>query len=254
MAESCKSVVSFVGFHKSGGLRGLLDTNFPVVQVFTGSPRSSRFEPFSIPDQSFRTVILHGPFVTSFLKPNVDFSRKYLFQATSYALRKGIRYLVFHPGGIADGQSEAEAKRVLIGLMNEWERYYQGEDITLCLENKCGGAKDIANFAFLASLVVDLPEHVKLCFDTEHAYASGHLNLWEPLIQKIGVIHLNSIPQEVMEGSRVDRHSSTLLKISKNQDILLKIARTARDYNIPCVLERDEELVGEDLEFLKENL
>ena len=74
-----------------------------------------------------------------------------------------------------------------------------------------------SKFESIISFVKDMNKPwLKVCYDDEHAFAAGWLSLVAGEFDisdypEIGLVHLNSIPFEVVRGSRLDRHSDTTI-------------------------------------------
>lgn len=238
-----------------------------VVQVFTGNPRSLHFTPVELRVPENVTAILHGPFVVSCCRAPGDSlfraSMRYLMEVAEYANRVGIKKIVTHIGGPTQGYENRE-KECLKAFLDQWnyncwERQW---GIELCLENDAGSkaGRTIGSVEVLSRAVKYFKSpNIKLCFDTEHAWAYGlepTPELIDQLLPYLGVIHLNSLPKNVAKGSHLDRHSETLLSSTHESQIpnLLAIAERAIANDIPCVLERDLALADMDLEFLRESL
>ena len=89
---------------------------------------------------------------------------------------------------------------------------------------------------------IDSPR-IRMCFDSEHAYANGmDLNNSKRLMQIadiIEVVHFNSIPSNVIQGGHLDRHSETLLEECKEGiSYIMNVYNYLYDGNRPFILER----------------
>jgi hypothetical protein len=91
-----------------------------------------------------------------------------------------------------------------------------------------------------------------ICFDTNHAYGSGfNRKIWLDFIESCDVIHFNPIPDFMVIGNCQDRHSQFLLKDSKEQNLLKKLARKAKRLSKPMILENTPDLIGYNLTTLR---
>lgn len=204
------------------------------------------------------SIVLHGPFVNGFLTNSSwwDISFRYLAKVTEYSIRNKIRYMVFHPGGLADSQNVEEGKNRLTLLIERWGALFNSSDIIFCLENKAGGKKDICTCSILVEVLGRVPDclNVALCLDTQHAWAAGELKEvvanWSLYRELTRVVHLNSVPPGNLYGGRKDNHSSTRLR-DTDQDAKSCIDFFLRggilDARTPVILERQLSLVPDDV-------
>ena len=172
----------------------------------------------------------------------------------------GARYIVTHVGAISPNQTKS-AQEVLYNFCMDWLEATNNHKTILCLECDAGSKKGTkkGSLSLLFNFVSRLNHpRIRICFDTEHAYANG-FNLDSNKIdyllesQFVSVVHLNSIPNEVELGSHLDRHTSTRITEGKEQDRIKYIYEKAKLLSIPCILERDINLVKDDIKYLEGN-
>lgn len=213
-------------------------------------------------DSCGETLVLHGPFVNSFLTNDDskwERAYKYLADVTEYAIRNKIKYLCFHPGGIADNQTAEEGEERLKAFISRWHSYYCTSGVIFCLENKAGGPKDICTCSVLKRVLEQLPDclNVAMALDTQHSWASGELKevveQWPAYRELVRVVHLNSVPLGNKYGGRKDSHSDTRLQDTDPEakpfiDFFLQDGII--DARTPVILERDISLVEDDVLYI----
>ena len=94
-----------------------------------------------------------------------------------------------------------------------------------------------------------------MCWDTEHAFANGFdlsdISLVEETLQVSSVVHLNSVPLNVVRGGHLDRHSDTLIEDGQEVKSLIEIAKLCEQRGIPTILERDKDISLQDYHFVE---
>ena len=217
------------GFYRS--IERAVQDECEAFQIFTGPPGR-----WTIPEvdpsaaHAFRKVLLandalpvvvHGVYLINPASPDPD-----LWVRSLMALRKeyarcralGVDSLVIHPGSHRDTSVEKGIHRAAEMFRTILEEESGGANILL--ENTAGSGSSVGNsFSQLASIreLIGLPDRVKFCFDTAHAFAAGYdmrddKDLQETLkkidgeagLENIRAVHLNDSMKEL--GSRVDRH------------------------------------------------
>lgn len=257
--DSVASITENVGLYRLEG--------HGVFQVFMGSPQrynepSVGYMKLLVEKFSEAEFVIHSPYWVTMGNP---VSKAYA-QTLKYSIRMshvmnslGIKRYVSHVGsrGELDANSSIKALR---NLCLQWLDQTEGDDTILCLENDAGsknGTK-IGSIKALESVIrnIDSPR-VRMCFDTEHAYANGFdlsdtKRLGE-LSDIIEVVHLNSIPHNVVKGGHLDRHSETTIEDCKEgHDYLNGVLNILYDGIRPFILERgDMSIVKKDIEFLR---
>lgn len=257
-----------------GGLKALKDKiesndgTEQVYQIFLGSPQRlmpdnlDAFAGMRVPDNI--KVVAHGPFVYSLVcSPTESLWRaslKACVACSQFCNQVGIKYYVVHPGGIKPYQDKKSGYLALLNFVFKYLEMTWGLDTILSLENDPGSStgRKITDVNLLYKAVKEISDpRVRITYDTEHAYASGFnisdMDKLVKLMDYVSVVHMNSVPKEVKFGSHLDRHSSTRITESKDDlaDVLKHISQYAASRNIIQILERDRELVSDDISFLE---
>lgn len=255
ISTSREGLQSSLLYYKNKGLSNL--------QIFASSPRRfevSPVQPFSIPDLN---IVVHGPFVVSLVKDDAQHycrSLKCLINLSKVCSTINSKYLVTHIGGIKEGQSFESGVKTLINFCMDWVSSTEDDGTILCLETDPGSStgRKIGSLTLLYKVVSYLNHpRIKICLDTEHSFANGFdLNNYQVKYlldsNQVAVIHLNSIPSNVKQGGHLDRHSDCLIKDGQHSDRILYTYKIAKEYNIPCILERSLELGLQEFYDLKE--
>lgn len=239
-----------------------------VFQVFVGSPRTLQVPSFTDlalfkkrhPEVE---VIVHMPYVVNLCKNN---SEKCYINTLSYMIRVakeldkiGINYMVTHIGGRSKEQSIKDSTMQIWNFCQKWLMSTMECKIKLCLENDSGSkANTKMGHMNVLSLVVRRVNdpRIRMCFDSEHAYAAGFnttdVELMKSFKDVISVVHLNSVPAEVVAGGHLDRHSSTSFYDSKVSPI--PVLEVFDDGDFPFIMEVESPVfMKSNLEWLKEN-
>jgi endonuclease IV len=214
-------------------------------------------------------LIIHSSFLTSFVKHPMekqciygrDYARK-IAEISSW--NDMIIYYVCHLGKIPKDMTSQQAMLNLIENMNILKRdlgsITAGYNFKLCLENDVGSkGKPKTNCAhgllIFKENFADDYEWLSLCFDTEHAYASGFSNkYWRRFLNHTSVIHFNPIPQHIEKGKHLDRHGAFLLKDSKNINVLKKVYEIGSKKKLPMILENESlELIVANMKYIKKH-
>ena len=226
-----------LGAHVSaaGGIDKAIDRAVGIgaetIQVFASSPRAWKFKPIAEDKAlSFRekaaaagieATFLHGSYLVNIGgKPeHVAKSVASLTNHMGAAAQLGARGVIFHSGshkGVGFDAVLGQAADALAQVLDNTD-----DDVQLIIENCAGmGAQIGASFAELGRLIkaVDSPR-LKICLDTEHAFAAGY-NIADPEgiqsamaefdeeigLDRLVVVHANDAKVEF--GSGVDRHEN----------------------------------------------
>lgn len=178
--------------------------------------------------ESGAEIVFHGPFWQVLTRPHKmnKLSLRAIHEHFDCLRLVGGRSLVIHPGGLGnlknpeDSVTAVQSVDFLYKLMvNLAPRIPEG--MTLYLENtpgSKGGTKGLLTAEIsqvVSMLTASGVKNIKLCYDTEHSYAAGESReLVAGYLEQAGLIHLNSVPSEVMFGSHLDRHSDCPLSQS----------------------------------------
>lgn len=178
----------------------------------------------------------------------------------------GIEYIVFHPGAHMGAGIEAGCATVAQSLNTALESR-PDHKVKLVVEITAGQGSTVGHtFEQIADILsqVHSPERMGVCFDTQHAFASGYdirtaegwnevMNEFDRVIglEQLLVFHLNDSKRQL--NDRVDRHQ----KIGEGHLGLLPfwcMVNDSRFENIPAILETpvdDESEYGEEIELLQ---
>lgn len=274
--DNTSKIPYLVGFHVGGGLETFKEKlplmykeGYRLFQIFLSSPRSlgfpdlkklKKFLEIAPPGTTF---IVHGPFCISLVSDPVgrvwQNTLRYYINASAACEYLGIRNIVTHIGSVSNGQGKKSGFYNLVNFCYKWLERTHGHKTILNLENSAGSknGRRIGSVALLYNAVkmIDHPR-IRLCFDVEHAYANGFDIDDDAKIDKVleytNVVHLNAIPENVVKGGHLDRHSYTLIKESKNgPDEIVNIGKKAFLRNIPIILERrGDHILVEDFSYL----
>jgi deoxyribonuclease IV len=227
-----------IGMHLHTG-RGLDKTvesikalQLQAIQIFTGNPSAWRSAPIdaqataafkrSLEELDVRPAMSHAMYLINLASPNPNFqkkSREALIAELVRAEAYGCHYVVVHVGSHMGQGAQAGIDRVVAALDHVLST--ATGSATCLLENSAGGGAYVgASFEDLAQILGRLPEHAErlgVCFDTAHAYASGHddasaegmrrtLNQLTAIIPatRIRACHCNDTT--VALGGKADRH------------------------------------------------
>ncbi|MFQ6606624.1 MAG: deoxyribonuclease IV, partial [Fidelibacterota bacterium] len=232
--------MGLIGAHVStaGGIhrapeRGT-EINADAIQIFTANqnqwnPRqptreeSRRFQSAMKKEQP-RVVLSHDSYLINLGSPEeikLRRSREAFLAEIERCTFAGIPYLVFHPGSHRGSGEEACLKTIVQSV--DW-CLQQRPDATVCLlvENTAGQGTNVGYlFEHIAYILnhVQQPQHMGVCFDTQHAFAAGYdvrtdkgwdrvLNQFDANIglDKLKAFHVNDSQKGL--GSRVDRHAN----------------------------------------------
>jgi len=265
-----------LGFHIGGGVYDIIEeTNWYIknkqifwYQMFLTNPRMSK-----LPDDvKIKTLnkegspeanfIVHSPYLVNLLDTEskmFNWTVKYTKSMSDVCDRYGIKYYVTHLGACKDANSEIIGLMTLIDFCKDFVHSTKGQKTILCLECDAGASTgrkigSIDNLIEVINKVGD--DRVKMCYDTEHAYANGFDVTDRELNKKVldftVVVHLNSIPEEVVKGNHLDRHSKTLLADCKEGTGFIEdLVKICTNKSIPMILERDSKsIILGDIDFV----
>jgi endonuclease IV len=237
-----------------------------VYQIFLGSPRRYEYPNASDLEGIDKDIVVHCPYWTQLAREAYEkayiSTLDYTVKLAHEMQKVGQKYIVIHVGARPSDMTIARGMDCIKGFCERWLFATMDTDVILCLENDSGSKKGtkMGSVKVLETVINDINStRVRMAFDTEHAYANGfdlsntdRLKQIEPLV---AVVHFNSIPDYVGRGSHVDRHTSTKFSESKNGiKYLHNVYRELYDGVRPFIMEIDENLAEENLEFLKQFL
>jgi len=227
-----------LGAHQSiaGGLHRALErarsAGCEAVQIFTRSAR--QWAARVLPEDEVRAfvaararsgiaaVLAHDCYLFNLAAPVAPLrerSVRELIAELERCERLGIPYLVSHPGAHC-GAGEEDGIRLAARSLGEVLTACRGFSATIALENTAGQGTQLGwRFEQLGRLCAEARdgERLRLCLDTEHAFAAGHdlrsaagyttmIELLDAAvgIERVVAFHLNDARCEL--GGRLDRH------------------------------------------------
>lgn len=251
------------GYHIEGGqvlgsaLQATAQVGFTSAQIFLGNPRMMDFKrPSSVQIELFKTVkrdfgmkvYVHAPYVLhAFAKPeNKIKNDQYVTKAVEFATELDCDGYVLHMGG-TKWYSEDQYFVLALEL---FDNLPTGAHCPILFENCASGNSMSGDLASIVDLISKLQANqctVGLCLDTLHAWAYGYdytkpegfakITDWS-VVSKLQLIHLNSGPEEVLCGSKYDRHAGLMegtIPIQFFTNFLKAIP------GIPTIVERETE-------------
>lgn len=257
-----------IGAHvsASGGLftcfKRASDIGAEAIQIFGASPRQWRVK---LPDADIVSefhkehkvynnmpVYLHAAYLVNLATPKEDLWQKSVDNLAAHftiANMLGAKGLVFHLGSFKGWTKEEGLENMVKGMHAVLKKVPEGPSY-LIMENSSGGGDkiggDISDIGVLFEKVNS--DRVKVCLDTQHAYAAGAISDYNEANIKsfiancdkafgwdaVDVLHLNDSKTE--NGSCVDRHENIgegLIGLNGFQ----LLAKQEKAQKIPWVLE-----------------
>ncbi len=213
--------------------------------------------------------VIHAPYIINFgsSKPStfhgsISIIRGELERGTVL----GAKYVMFHPGSFKDLGQEEGIQQVKKGLVEVLEGY---DGTTQLLIEISAGAGAVAGDTFeeLAQLMEPLVKFRTfggVCFDTQHAFASGYdirnektatdvFNAFDSIIglEYFKMSHVND--SKVEFGSHKDRHEHIGAGFIGTNGFTYFLAELRRrNLDIPLILETEHDKVAADIALLKE--
>jgi len=227
-----------LGAHEStlGGLptvfeRGKVDGCL-AIQVFTKSGSQWRDPPLDAAEvAAFRgareaaghpAVLAHASYLINLCGTNADFVTRSKDSLVAEVLRSsalGVDFVVLHPGAHMGTGEETGIKHIVEALDEVLDRT-KGASSRILLENTAGQGSTLGHsFEQVGAILgsVHDPGRLGVCFDTQHAFASGYdartaagyARVWEEFDANVpkgslAAFHLNDSKKPL--GSRIDRH------------------------------------------------
>lgn len=202
------------------------------VQIFTKSSRQWTSKPLSKDEiVNFRTakettgftiVVAHDSYLYNFAAPDEALRKKSvkgLIDEMERCEALGVAYLIAHPGAHV-GAGETAGMKTIAKSLNEMHKACPGYTTKLALEITAGQGSHLGYRFEQIRQIIDAtkaPERLRVCFDTEHAFAAGYdLRTAEGYertftefdetigLDRLVAFHLNDAKKDL--GCRVDRH------------------------------------------------
>ncbi|HLH77582.1 MAG TPA: deoxyribonuclease IV [Candidatus Binataceae bacterium] len=216
------------------GLRRGQEVGCQCIQIFTKSARQWASKPYSEEEigafrENQRTsgiaiVIAHDSYLLNLGAPDERLRQRSVagfIDELNRCEALGIPNLVAHPGSHV-GSGEAAGIAAIARSIDQAHRACAGFKVRVTLEITAGQGTNLGyNFSQMAQIFdsVQESERLRLCFDTEHAFAAGYdLRTQEGYDQtfaeldeaiglgRLAAFHLNDSKKPL--GSRVDRHEA----------------------------------------------
>jgi deoxyribonuclease-4 len=202
------------------------------VQLFTKSSRQWISKPLSREEiENFHTalravgfpvVVAHGSYLYNLAAPAAGLRQKSvdgLIDDMTRCEALGIAYLIVHPGAHM-GAGEVAGIKTIAQSVDTLHSACPGYKTRLALEITAGQGSHLGyRFHHLRQIIdaTAAPERLRVCFDTEHAFAAGYdlrtaegyAQTFAEFDEEIGLdllvaFHLNDAKKDL--GCRVDRH------------------------------------------------
>jgi deoxyribonuclease-4 len=282
MTHPRKSSRPLLGAHESiaGGIGEALIRGKQVgcecVQIFTKSSRQWASKPLSKEEiDTFKgnkiktgitTVIAHDSYLVNLGAPDEAMRKKSvkgIIDELERCEALGVPTLVAHPGSHV-GTGEENGIKTIAKSIDEAHAACKGFEVKVALEITAGQGSTLGcNFQQMARIIDAVKENdrLRLCFDTEHAFASGYdirspegyENTFSELDKYIGIkrlvaFHLNDSIKDF--NSKVDRHTH-IGKGFIGLDAFRRLLNDKRFFGLPMCLETPK---GPDLKEDIENL
>jgi deoxyribonuclease IV len=268
MTHPRKSSRPLLGAHESiaGGIGEALIRGKQVgcecVQIFTKSSRQWASKPLSKEeidtfkrnkiDTGITTVIAHDSYLVNLGAPDEQMRKKSVkgfIEELERCEALGVPTLVAHPGSHV-GTGEENGIKTIAKSIDEAHAACKGFEVKVALEITAGQGSTLGcNFQQMARIIDAVKENdrLRLCFDTEHAFASGYdirtpegyENTFSELDKYIGIkrlvaFHLNDSVKDF--NSKVDRHTH-IGKGFIGLDAFRRLLNDKRFFGLPMCLE-----------------
>jgi deoxyribonuclease IV len=246
------------------------------IQIFTKSSRQWASKPYTKEEiEKFKrnqtetgiaTVIAHDSYLVNLGAPDEAMrtkSVKGFIDELNRCEALGVPILVAHPGAHVGSGIENGIKTIAKSI-NGAHAACKGFKVKVALEITAGQGSNLGhNFEQMAQIFVAVTENerLRLCFDTEHAFAAGYdirtpegyENTFGELdkyigIKKVAAFHLNDSIKDF--HSRVDRHQH-IGKGFIGLDAFRRLLNDERFFGLPMCLETPK---GDDMKEDLENL
>ncbi len=234
------------------------------IQIFTKSSRQWRAKPYTEEDiATFRRnqretgiamVIAHDSYLLNLGAPNEELRKKSVAGFIDEMERceaLGVPYLVAHPGSHV-GSGEETGIKTIAKSIDETQAACKGFEVKIALEITAGQGSNLGyKFEQIAQMIDSTREsdRLRLCFDTEHAFAAGYDIASEEGyertmaeldkhvgIKRVVAFHLNDSLKPF--NSHVDRHEH-IGKGHIGKEAFRRLLHDPRFFGLPMCLETD---------------
>ncbi len=246
------------------------------IQIFTKSSRQWASKPFSeaeiatfkrnLRETGIKMVIAHDSYLVNLGAPDDALrikSVKGFVDELERCEALGVPFLVAHPGSHV-GSGEEQGIKTIAKSIDEAHARCKGFTTKIALEITAGQGSNLGyTFQQMGQIfdAVTENERLRLCFDTEHAFAAGYdLRTDEEYektfalldehigLKKIAAFHLNDATKPI--NSRIDRHQH-IGQGFIGLDAFRRLLNDKRFFGIPMCLETPK---GPDMKEDVENL
>ena len=250
------------------------------IQIFTKSSRQWKAKPYSEEDiatfkrnqreTGIETVIAHDSYLLNLGAPNEELRKKSVAAFIDELERceaLGVPHLVAHPGSHV-GSGEANGIANIAKSIGEAHHACKGFKVKVALEITAGQGSNLGyKFEQIAQMIDAAKEgdRVRLCFDTEHAFAAGYEITTEEGyertfaeldkhvgLKRVVAFHLNDSLKSF--NSHVDRHEH-IGKGHIGKETFRRLLHDSRFFGLPMCLETDPgpdmKDIAKDLETLR---
>jgi deoxyribonuclease-4 len=238
------------------------------IQIFTKSSRQWACKPYTEEEiaqyrenqktTGIKKVIAHDSYLLNLGSPDVVLRQRSILAFIDEMERcenLGISNLIAHPGSHV-GSGEDQGIKTIASSLNEVHQACPGYRVKVTLEITAGQG---SNLGYCFEHIVRMfdatreSERLRVCFDTEHAFAAGYdirsIEFDEAIgIERLAAFHLNDSKKEF--NSRVDRHEH-IGKGHIGVEAFRLLMNDERFWGVPMCLETPK---GLDLAEDRENL
>jgi deoxyribonuclease IV len=202
------------------------------VQIFTKSSRQWASKPLSKDEiaafhatkrmTGLSPVVAHDSYLYNFAAPDEALRKRSvngLIDEMERCEALGVAYLIAHPGAHV-GAGEAAGIATIAKSIDEMHKACPGYTTKLAIEITAGQGSNLGYRFQQVQQIIDAtkaPERLRVCFDTEHAFAAGYdlraadgyARTFAEFDETVGLdllvaFHLNDAKKDL--GCRVDRH------------------------------------------------
>lgn len=199
-------------------------------------------------------VLAHSSYLINLCAPDSELltrSKEALVAEVTRSSALGIDFVVLHPGAHVGAGEEVGLRRVSESLDEVLEKT-RGASARILIENTAGQGTTLGHrLEHIGAILEEVGDRERLgvCFDTQHAFASGYdartaegyANLWEAFdanvgLGKIQAFHLNDSKKPL--GSRIDRHEH-IGEGCIGVNLFWRLVNDPRFASVPAVLETE---------------
>jgi deoxyribonuclease-4 len=199
-------------------------------------------------------MLAHASYLINLCASNAELvtrSKEALVSEVTRSSALGIDFVVLHPGAHMGTGEEAGLRRVTESIDEVLEKT-RGASARILIENTAGQGTTLGHrFEQIGAILegVHDKERLGVCFDTQHAFASGYdartaegyERLWEAFDANVGLgalraFHLNDSKKPL--GSRIDRHEH-IGEGCVGVGLFWRLVNDGRFATVPAVLETE---------------